>query len=71
MKVYLVVDEYQYDGGYIVLGIHKTPNKALEHMQKTKFHIWHDGQSKGSYSYWKQKQIKCESIRIHEMDVVE
>lgn len=71
MRVYLVVDEYQYDGGYVVLGIHTNPTKALEHQQKTRFGIWHDGQSKVSYSYWKQKQVKCESIRIHEMDVVE
>lgn len=34
MKVFLVVDTYQYDGGLTIEGIYLDSNKALIHQQK-------------------------------------
>lgn len=67
MKLYLVVDEWQYDGGFTVYDVYSDPKKALQRQQEER-RIF----SQGYADYLKKygTEFSVESYRIHRLEAV-
>lgn len=74
MKLYVVEDTYQYDGGSNLHGIFDDPNQALvlqQTLRKERAHSW--GLYREGLEDWRRRQIDqgCEAIGIREVTLNE